>query len=368
VIHFVVPRDSDFGIRDYLALHGLGLAPRLTVHHYEDLPARASLPGGVYVLSALDQLLPAGLRFARAMADQLVAAGVRVLNHPALALRRYDLLDELFRRGLNRHRALRATDDLAGLRYPVFLREESHHTGALTPLLHTPELLRTELGRAVVRGLPLDDLLVVEFCDTADPAGAYRKYAAFIVGSEILPRSMALGGNWALKHSGSAFTEATAHEERAYLLGHTHDAELRAIFEASRIEYGRIDYALLEGRIETWEINLNPTIGRGSRSTTVIPPEMRALRAVGRDHFYRRFQAAFEALDRSEGPASVAVSYDAAILGSLEPMARRPGAPRRLESVKRVLRPFRPILDPLVNAVLPWLGRVTTRRPPPREP
>jgi hypothetical protein len=368
VIHFVVPRDSEFGIQDYLQVHGLALAPRMAVHHYEDLPARSSLPAGVYVFSGLDQLLPTGRRFAIGLADQLGAAGVPVLNHPGRTLRRYDLLEELFRRGLNRHRAVRAGADLSDLRYPVFLREENHHTGALTPLLATPKMLRAELGRALVRGLPTDDLLVMEFCETADPSGTYRKYAAFIVGTEVIPRSLAQGRKWALKHSGSVFTRETADEERSYVEGNPHEAKLRGIFETARVEYGRIDYALRDGEIETWEINLNPTIGRGSRSHTVLSPEVRAYRAVARDHFYRRFQAAFEGIDPPGGSASIPISFRPAALEGLDPMARPAEPPRRLESVKWFLRPFRPVLDPIVRAMLPLLARVTSRRPPSQDP
>ncbi len=363
MIHFVVPRDTEFGIRDYLGLWGQGLASRMTVLHYDDLPFRTSLPGGVYVFSALDQLLPAGRRLAGEAADQLIRAGARILNHPTRTLRRFGLLEELFRQGLNRHRAARATGDHSGLRYPVFLREEHHHTGALSPLLRTPEALRAELGRALVRGLRLEDLLVMEFCDTADQDGSYRKYAAFMVGSEVIPRALEHGSRWALKHSGSDFTRPNLDEERAYVLDNPHETQLRGIFHAAHVEYGRIDYAIQDGRVETWEINLNPTIGRGTRpSSGVLSPEMSEYRTRAREHFYRRFQAAFEALDLPAGASSIPISYPAASLEGLGQMSRPVGAPRRFESIKRLLRPFRRILDPVVRAMLPLLGRASSRR------
>ncbi len=363
MIHFVVPRDSEFGIRDYLKVYGLPLAARIAVLHYEDLPARSSLPGGVYLFSALDQLLPRGLRLAGEAARQLAGAGMRVMNHPDRTLRRLGLLEALYRRGLNRHRALRAGADLSSLRYPVFLREEFHHTSALTPLLHTAEELQLELGRAVVRGLPMDELLVVEFCDTADPEGSYRKYAAFVVGSEVLPRSLSHGTNWALKHSGSEFTRKRLDEEREYMFENPHQARLREIFNVAQVEYGRIDYAIKGDMIETWEINLNPTIGRGSRSKGAMPADMREYRSRARDHFYRRFQAAFEAIDLPGAPGAIVVSYPPATLAGLGALARPSHAPRRFESVKRILRPFRPLLDPIVRLMLPLLGRATVRRP-----
>ncbi len=369
MIYFVVPPDWAFTIRDHLELHGAGLASRLTILHYDDLPARSELPGGVYIFSALDQLTPAGLRLAREVADRLAEAGQRILNHPARALRRFDLLEELFRRGLTRHRAARATTDLSGLRFPVFLREETRHSGALTPLLRTPGELRVELGRARVRGIRMDDLLVMEFCDTADADGYYRKYAAFMVGSEIIPRALERGRVWALKHEGADFTRESLDEERAYVLGNPHAGQLRPIFDAARVEYGRIDYALKDGTVETWEINLNPTIGRGSRASSgVLSPEMREYRTIAREHFYRRFQAAFEVIDAPGAFAPIPIQYHAATLAGRGPISRPAAPARRFESVKRILRPFRSLLDPLVEAMLPLLGRPTTRKPPTPEP
>jgi hypothetical protein len=45
-----------------------------------------------------------------------------------------------------------------------------------------------------------------------------------------------------------------------YLQAHPHEAELRKIFDLANIEYGRIDYSLLNGKIQVWEINTNPNI------------------------------------------------------------------------------------------------------------
>jgi hypothetical protein len=49
-------------------------------------------------------------------------------------------------------------------------------------------------------------------------------------------------------------------EELAYVRTNPHQADLREIFAAARIDYGRIDYAIKDGRIQVWEINTNPQI------------------------------------------------------------------------------------------------------------
>lgn len=58
--------------------------------------------------------------------------------------------------------------DLSGVRFPVFIRSERSRDGALSPLLDSQREVETWIGRAIALGRPLHDLMVVEFCDTAD--------------------------------------------------------------------------------------------------------------------------------------------------------------------------------------------------------
>ena len=158
--------------------------------------------------------------------------------------------------------------------------------------------MQAALARAIVRAHRLSELLVVEFTDTADAEGLFRKYAAFIVGSEIIPRGLARGRQWMLKIAGTEFTASMVREEREYVFENPHERELRRIFEIARVEYGRIDYSVKDGVLQTWEINSNPTIGRGQRPRPgSIPEALVPLRQATKEHFYRKFQAAFEGID-----------------------------------------------------------------------
>ncbi len=365
MICFLVPRDDDFTIREYLERAGRGLSSRLLVLHYEDLPARRTLPAGPFILAGLDQLTPEGAGMLGEMCEELLrsGAGVRLLNSPAATLLRLPLLEELYRRGLNEHRAVRACGDVRGLRFPVFVREEHWHSGALTPLLKTPSELEAALARLVVRAHRLKDLLVVEFCDTAGSDGLFRKYAAFIVGSEIIPRHLSHARSWMVKHAGAEFTAPMVLEERAYVLENPHERELRSIFEIARVEYGRIDYSLKDGVIRTWEINTSPTIGAGNRSSSAtIPQELQPLRQAAKDHFYRRFQAAFEAVDAGgETAREIPVTRSSGNLRGPLAMTRVQSVGRRFSAARRLLRPFRSRIDRLAEAISPVLVRIARR-------
>ena len=56
------------------------------------------------------------------------------------------------------------------------------HEGSYTTLLHDDAALDAEIWRLTSLGLLPQDLLIVEFCDTADREGIYRKAIAYVVG------------------------------------------------------------------------------------------------------------------------------------------------------------------------------------------
>lgn len=363
MIRYLVPRREDYTIREFLELWGKPLAGRMTVEHYEELPARGELPAGAYIFSALDHLTPSGRAYASAVANRLSGAGpgFRLLNLPDRALLRFELLEELHRRGWNSHRAVRASGDVEGLRYPVFVRDECWHTGSLSPLLHTRAELRAALARAIVRGHRLADLLAVEFIDTADSEGVFRKYAAFRVGPAIVPRSVAVGRHWMLKFEGSEHTDASYREEAAYVRENPHEDALRRIFEVAGVDYGRVDYSMKDGAPVVWEINLNPSIGRGLRpAQTVLSDRLRSQREETKTWFYERFLAAFDAIDVGESASSIGTVSSAGVAYPLTRVER----PNRFARARKVLRPARRLIDRLAGAASPVLLFASRLLPP----
>jgi hypothetical protein len=197
----------------------------------------------------------------------------------------------------------------------------------------------------------------VEFCSTADAEGRYRKYGAYIVGNRIMPRHMAVTQQWMVKHAGTEFSRETILEEQAYVLDNPHEAELREIFSLAAVEYGRIDYAVKDGRIQVWEINLAPTIGRGDgKSTRDLPDDLRKIRADSRDFFFRAFNDAWLASDHTvASPAPIPISIDAAT------RRRALVKPRRLTLAARLRRwsqPLDALLKPVALRLLPLMARL----------
>lgn len=340
MIWFVIPQEQDNCFREYLSFWGAGIGDRIRIQHYERFLACEDPPRGTYILAAIDQLTGSSAELLRRRHAELSGrAGYRFLNHPVQTLRRFDLLVELHKRGLNRHRVLRIGDDLSRLCYPAFVRSETRHTGARTGLIRSERALLAAVTDLVLAGYAPDDLMVVEFSPTAHEDGLFRKYSAFIVGDRIIPRSLARGTDWMLKHASGEATEAMAREELNFVTENPHREQLEEIFALAGVGYGRIDYALLDGRVQTWEINLKPTIGRGSRpSSGRSDPVMEPLRHRTKEIFYRGFEAALLAMDSGEaGPLGAEPDDSAPRLPKIwTPEWHPPEGSRRADLAERI--------------------------------
>lgn len=351
MIHFLVPAAGAFSVDEYLTKENQAFRDRFRVIRYEDLASQPGFRRGAYALAGLDQLSASAGRSVVSLCEQLRAAGgVRFLNSPTGTLRRVALINTLHRLGRSDFRIVRAGDDLRDLRYPVYLRQERFHGGNISPLLNSPAEVERALGHAVLAGYPWHDILVVEFCPTANADGVYRKYAAFRVGPTVLARSCYVGRQWMLKFDGSEFTRSTVSEESGYVRNNPHADQLMEIFDIAGVEYGQIDYSIKGGRIQPWEINLNPTIGRlPGPSGGVGPKELWPIRDATREYFFERFREAWVAID----PPGTDDSPVPAI--AVPPIAVRPPrlAPSRTATlIRSALRPVKRMLLPLSG---PWL-------------
>lgn len=264
---------------------------------YEDLFRRSELPRGTYVLTDFERLSKSHRRQLEKIAGVLDAHAVRRLNRPADWLSRRELLARLHAEGINPFRAFGLAELPADLRYPVFLRMENDHKGAQGGLLNDRTELDAAVNRLRKRGKHPRDMLVVEFSETIDEKGRYRKYAAFCVGRHIIPRHVFFGPAWMLK-TPVFVGEAELEEEWAYVQANPHAAQIREVFALAGVEYGRMDYAVVGDRIQVWEINTNPMIATPDDPT-------HGLRAQTSQLFAQRLEAAWASIDSSEGGSAV---------------------------------------------------------------
>src|SRR5690606_35658802 len=255
-------------------------------------------PAATYIFSDIERLSPPQVEEAARLRAALARAApeIRFLSHPIRSWRRFELLRRLHAAGINAFTTSRLTDAPAAMRFPVFVRGASDHLGACTPLLHNAHELEAAREALIAEHRCLDDLIVVEYLDVADPNGVYHKYSAFCVGGAIVPEALDFGRNWVTK--GETFEvddPAYVAAERRYIEENPHAAMLAPLFAMAGIDYGRIDYALVGGRPQVFEINTNPMIEPLHR----IPPPWRpAMETV-----LARYAEALLALDAASPPA-----------------------------------------------------------------
>jgi hypothetical protein len=360
VITFWVNAAGSFGIEQYIATRAHHLAGRFEVRCYEQLTPELTAGTGGHIFAALDQLTPSGRRAVVALHDQLAAClpPGRILNDPSRVPGRSVLLQRLFEAGVNRFAVYPAGQAAAVRRFPVFVREDARHNGPLTGLLPDAPALSRALRRLRLRGHRLAELLIVEFCDLADPEGMTRAGSAFRVGDAVVPAHLLRGRSWMLKWSYSEHGEEAMEEHRQFVFSNPHQAWVRGIFELAGVEYGRLDYGVRGEVLQAWEINTNPTLGPSRSPVQPYAPPIEALLVQARTVHHDALRAAFQALDVGQDSERVTVRIAPALLTAMRSESRN--AARRRAVFGALHRLFRlPVLGRLARAGL-------TRLAPPR--
>ncbi len=227
---------------------------------YELLFRLPCLPRGTYLFTDFDRLSPTELEITARVQERLRGAGLKVLNDPRRFLPRDALLKRLYREGVNRFTCHHPVFDECPDRFPVFLRTISGHRGVLSDLLQDPAAAKAALEAALDAGYPLRDLLFVEYAAEWDPeTGGFHKHSAFKVGDRIIRANTVNEGSWMAKHGEPGMaTPAQYRAERIEMDAFPHEEFVRRVFAAAGLDFGRIDFGIVDGRPQAYEVNSNP--------------------------------------------------------------------------------------------------------------
>jgi hypothetical protein len=342
LINILVTAGHDTTIRPYIETWVPERVDRFSIITYEDLAHLETIPAGSTIFGDLERLDAAQMRLAREVRDCLIdqAPGVQVLNDPDHALLRYDLLVQLHEAGEIPYRAYRLSDTTTPERFPVFIRNEHDHTGPRTRLLNDQNEVDAAILRLIVRRRPLQRLLMVEYHETGDAEGFYRKYGAFVVGDRVLSRHLNVRKHWIVKGAGMEAPEIRA-EELEYVKANPHMEEITRICKLGGIEFGRIDYSMVGEAVVTWEINTNPVVVKSRESQTEISLPRQLV-------FVPALTEAFEAIDDHAHHG-----HQVTLSGISEDIRRH--ASRRTPGVragaKRAARPGKPIMEAALTGI-----------------
>ncbi len=282
-----------YTLREFIQDNPARLKNRIRLAGYVKLFSMTDLPKATYIFTDLERLTVVGLHRVAAIWKQLQESDPRIglYNDPLRVKRRYELLRHLHATGINSFDVRRAADVVTGCRFPVFLRRESDHAGPTSALIENEDDLQTAIDALATLGKFRDDHIVTEFCGAPDDTGAYVKYGCFRVGDRILPQNRLVGRQWCVKKF-EYFDETVIARDLAYVHSTDHNATVRRVFDIAAVEYGRVDYSIVDGRLEFYELNTNPH--NSYRTMDAIPES--------REYFTPLFIDALLALDCPADP------------------------------------------------------------------
>jgi hypothetical protein len=317
MLYLTALQARDFAIRG-LARELRRDAPFLHCTSYERVFRDERAPMAHFIFSDVDMLTPYEQEAAIAVADALRARdpNVRILNDPRLVLERYPLLRTLQREGLNSFTVTRLDGGDRPPRYPVFIRCEDNHLGTDTALIHDDREFEAALAALRAQGKVLKRRIAVEFRAQPGNDGLYRKYGVFNLGGTLVPQHVLRSKHWVVKRR-SKETE-DIEEDLAFIEENPHADAIQKVFEMAHVDYGRIDYTVIDGRIEVYEINTNPKLPHFTGRDADSPPARTKRREMTR----KRFVEALRAIDT--------------------PLASRHPVRFRLPEPRLEIRPWRP--------------------------
>lgn len=262
MIHFITTSKHTYTIQTFLDEWAPEIAGFIKIMTYDELIHQTTFQKGAYFFTDIERL-PTHVRLLSDHIWQKMAEcnSMQLFNRPETSMRRYELLTTLYAKSKNKFQIRRLNDDFSNLKYPVFLRGENDHTGNISAILYNKSELKKALKIAIDKGKRVNELIVVEYLDVSDSEGNFIKYSAFIFGNKIVPRHIAYSKEWMVKYQ-SYIDQKIIEAEIAFMTDNPHEQELREIFKLAGIDYGRIDYSLLNGKVQVWEINTNPMIIR----------------------------------------------------------------------------------------------------------
>jgi hypothetical protein len=261
-LYYFCGRNHAYPLGIFAAFYARKIAPAIRIIPYQTLGRIDRFGPGAYIFTDLDRMTaPATVRL-RELIEPLKAAGRLVLNDPARVLGRFDLLKRLHGTGLNAFNVHRIGDWKEVRRFPVFIRHENSHKELVTDLIEDPAALGNAIGE-IADEADAGDLMIVEFGNVPGADGRFRKYSAYRVGETIYPQHCFSSPQWWIKFDADDMGEEQVEEHLGYVEANPHRDQLATVFDLAGIEYGRIDYCVVDGRVQTFEINTNPTVLQG---------------------------------------------------------------------------------------------------------
>lgn len=219
------------------------------------------LPPATYIFTFIDRLHPRERQLAAKIYRHINAAGTgfKALNDPAKAKNRLGILRALHGAGINDFNAYLADEAPLPAKFPVFLRNLSVSLPPVTDLIYSQSELEIAIEKLAQAGEPLDDLIVIEYRAEPYMEDYFVKLSAYRIDDQYMLDLFLYDQKWYVKYGevdtmppNSAEIEAKLLRENKWM------DEAKTVFDLAQIEYGRVDFSLVDNRPQFYEINFHP--------------------------------------------------------------------------------------------------------------
>jgi len=233
----------------------------VVVVSYDEILRRKKPHRATHIFTDLDRLPAWQVHDAAILFRNLRKAGIKALNDPAKVRSRFGLLRVLNRAGINGFDAYPAESLDVPRRWPVFIRLEGNHLAPVSGLLSNQTELDQAIEDAMSQGAPRSAILIVEYCSEPVRSGLFRKLSVFRVGDAMLGYTCVHDDNWLVKYGKAGIAPADLYEEEYSLVEtNPYGPAMLDVFNLAGIDYGRVDFGLVGGRPQIYEINSNPMV------------------------------------------------------------------------------------------------------------
>ena len=281
-------------------------APDCCICSYKKLLQQDKFPCGTYIFMDRERMDQWELRVFSQLYNHLKSAGAgyRVLNNPARVMNRYELLRALFQDGVNDFNAYLVTERQKPKRYPVFIRRIFEHKKPLTEgLLHNELDLETALARLHAQQEPDEGLVIIEYCAEPVINKLFRKLSSYRIGDNLFFFHTVHEENWLVKYGTmNSATNELYQDEYEMIQNNAYETELRRVFDLANVDYGRVDFGLVNGKIQVYEINTNPYIKPAGKHPNPIRTKSLALA-------WDKYVEALKTIDITDSPGPEAGKF-----------------------------------------------------------
>lgn len=172
----------------------------------------------------------------------------------------------IFPRWLLEHTDPAAALQASGFTLPLLLRAPGFHTGQHFVKVDEPSAIPKALD-----ALPGTAVIAIEFLDTKDAGGAFRKYRIITVDGKLYPLHLAISRDWKVHYFSADMADNAEHRahDAAFLADPKEVVGLRAYAALERIvatlglDYGGVDFSVDgEGRVVLFEANATMIVQR----------------------------------------------------------------------------------------------------------